>query len=140
MALLTAAVAVAGAPSAGRAAGWGDVAKSVGMELAAPLAAKFGVPVAAVSALFEGGLSTEGVVQALLISQTSKTPVDKVGSSLEANGNNIDATAKTLGVAPSAYAEDKVSAVLSDVTTGSAQPAPTGEDAKKALGGFLKSQ
>ena len=138
--LLTAAVAASNGPGIARAAGWGEVAKTVGMDLAAPLAASFGVPVAAVSALFQGGLSTEGVVQALLISQTSKEPVGKVGSLLESNGNDMGATAKALEVAPSAYSDDKVAAVLSDATAGGAQPAPAEEGAKKALGGFLKSQ
>ena len=140
LALLTTAVATAVGPGSSRAAGWGDVAKTVGMDLAAPLAANFGVPVAAVTALFQGGLTTEGVVQALLISQTSKTSVGKVGSHLESTGNDINATAKALNVAPPAYSEDKVAAVLSDARAGGAQPAPAEEGAKRALGGLLKSQ
>jgi hypothetical protein len=137
-------------------AGWGQVAKTVAKDLVTPLAGHFGVPVAPVSALFQSGLTLEGVVQALLISQASKKSVDQVGSTLGANGNDMDATAKALAVEPSVYSEDKVASVIGEVTgtTGETNGSETSssvgeakgeaqsatEEAKKSLGGFLRSQ
>jgi hypothetical protein len=135
-------------------AGWGQAAKTVGMDLVAPLAQHFGVPVAPVQALLGSGLTLEGAVQALLVAQASKKPVDEVGSMLESNDNDMDATAKALDVEPSVYADDKVAGVIEEVSgtqakiegseaaSGAAEAKDEAQgaakDAKKGLGGLLR--
>jgi len=99
---------------------WGGAAKSTlkatGSSLAGALGEKFGVPAAAVTSLFDQGLNLEGVVQALLISQSAKTPVSKVSDLLKSNKNDVTAAAESLGVSASAYTQDKVNAVIRDVS------------------------
>ena len=113
---------------------WGDLVKQTGTNLATQLAQYFKVPVDAVKSLMKTGLSTEGVVQALLISQTSGKSVGKVTKLLNSNGNNIVSTAKSLGVAPKAYTQDKVSKVLQSVS------GAAGDKTQKALGKVNESQ
>lgn len=118
--LFVALLSMACAGSNGAQADWGGLAKSTlkttGIHLAGSLAEHFGVPAPAVTSLFESGLSLQGVVQALLISQSAKVPVDTVSSLLQAKKNNVAAVATELGVSASAYAQDKVEAVISKVS------------------------
>jgi len=106
--------------STGEKTDWGGLAKSTakaaGSNLAGGLAEHFGVPAAAVTSLFESGLSLQSVVKALLISQSAKVSVDKVSSLLQAKNNDVSAVASELGVSASAYAQDKVEAVVSKVS------------------------
>ncbi len=102
---------------AGRAqAGALDLLGGGATKLVAPLAKKFGVPADAVTKLMGSGLSLDGVVQTLLVNQASGAGLDKVTGILGSNHNDVGATATALGVDPSAYAQDKVSAVESEVT------------------------
>ena len=97
------------------AADLGELAKSAGADLVAPLAEKFGVPAEAVSALLGSGLDLEGAVQALLVSQAAGGGLDQVSSLLGSNGNDVAAAASSLGVDASTFAPDKVSAVLGEL-------------------------
>lgn len=93
------------------------------VQMAKPLAEKFGVPVDMVSGLLDGGFDLQTVTQALLVDQAA----DSVGlgeiKDQLSGGSSIDQIASGLGVDPSVYAKDKVDGVLSGLTGGASDAA-----------------
>ena len=109
------------------------------VDLAAPLAEKFGVPADLVKGLLDGGFDLDTVVQSLLIDQAADSAgFGDIADQLK-GGTDIADIASGLGVDSSVFSDDKVDSVI-DGLKGDAADAAEGamDDAADKAGEALE--